>query len=198
MRKVETKNDQLECVMRTLRECCGVIAARLLSEEEKQMVLELEKNVEEKIVFGMCKSLNEGMRAALQMEFTVAMVIQSSKFPYPHHPHVSMKCDDQVIGELITDVGTLEELKKNSHNFFLWENFVVYVKRLPKDPSGRSKLRFIYPSREAIQLQGLPSIKCSAFGTPSTEGDVLIKRMLDVSSEEGVVGTCLVSFILAK
>ena len=198
MRTVETKNDQLECVMRTLRECCGVIAARLLSEEEKQMVLDLEKNVEEKIVFGMCKSLNEGMRAALQMEFTVAMVIQSSKFPYPHHPHVSMKCDDQVIGELITDVGTLEELKKNSHNFFLWENFVVYVKRLPKNPSGRSKLRFIYSSREAIQLKGLPSIECSAFGTPSTEGDVLIKRMLDVSSEEGVVGTCLVSFILAR
>ncbi len=198
MRTMENKNGQLECVIRTLRECCGVIAARLLSEEEKQMVLDLEKNVEEKIVFGMCKSLNEGMRTALQMEFSVAMVIQSSKFPYPHHPHVSMRCDDQVIGELITDEGMLEELRKNRHNFFLWENFVVYVKRLPKDPAERSKLRIIYPPREAIQLQGLPSVKCSVFGTPSTEGDVLIKRMLDVSVEEGAVGTCLVGFTLAR
>ena len=198
MRTMETKNGQLECVMRTLHECCGVITSRLLSEEEKQMVLDVEKNVEEKVVFGMCKSLNEGMRTALQMEFTVAMVIESSKFPYPHHPHVSMKCDDQIIGELITDDGTLEELRKNSYNFFLWENFVVYVKRLPKDPVGRRKLRFIYPPREAIQLQDLSSVKCSVFGTPSTEGDILIKRMLDVSSKEGVVGTCLVSFILAK
>lgn len=198
MRMMETKNGQLERVIRTLRECCGVIAVRLLSEEEKQMVLDLEKNVEEKIVFGMCKSLNEGMRAALQMEFTVAMVIQSSKFPYPHHPHVSMRCDDQVIGELITDEGELEELRKNRHNFFLWENFVVYVRRLPKDPAGRRKLRIIYPPREAIQLQGLHSVKCSVFGTPSTEGDVLIKRLLDVSSEEGAVGTCLVGFTLAR
>jgi len=195
---METKNGQLERVIRTLRECCGVITARLLSEEEKQMVLDLEKTVEEKIVFGMCKSLNEGVRAALQMEFTVAMVIQSSKFPYPHHPHVSMRCKDQVIGELITDDRELEELKKNPHNFFLWENFVVYVKRLPKDPEGRSKLRIIYPPREAIQLQGLPSVKCSVFGTPSTEGDALIKRILDVPSEEGAVGTCLVGFTLAR
>ena len=195
---MEAKNGQLERVMRTLRGCCGVIVARLLSEEEKQTVLDLEKNVEEKVVFGMSKSLNEGVRAALQMEFTVAMVIQSSIFPYPHHPHVSMRCGDQVVGELITDEDALEELRKSPYNFFLWENFVVYVKRLPKDPAGRRKLRIIYPSREAIQLQGLSTVKCSVFGTPSTEGDILIKRMLDVPSEEGAVGTCLVGFTLAR
>jgi hypothetical protein len=195
---METKNSQLERVIRTLRECCGVIVARLLSEEEKQTVLDLERNVEEKVIFGMSKSLNEGVRTALQMEFTVAMVIQASIFPYPHHPHVSMRCDDQVVGELITDEGTLEELRKSPYNFFLWENFVVYVKRLPKDPAGRRKLRIIYPSREAIQLKSLSSVKCSVFGTPSTEGDTLIKRMLDVPSEEGSVGTCLVGFTLAR
>ncbi len=195
---MEPKNGQLESVIRTLRECCGVIVARLLSEEEKQTVLDLERNVEEKIVFGMSKSLNEGVRAALQMEFTVAMVIQSSIFPYPHHPHVSMRCDDQVVGELITDLGALEELRKSPYNFFLWDNFVVYVKRLPKDPAGRRKLRIIYPSRKAIQLHGLSTVKCSVFGTPSTEGDALIKRMLDIPSEEGAVGTCLVGFTLAR
>jgi hypothetical protein len=198
MRTMETKNGQLERVMRTLRECRGVIVARLLSEEEKQTVLDLEKNVEEKVVFGMSKSLNEGVRVTLQMEYTVAMVIQSSIFPYPHHPHVSMRCGDQVVGELITDEGALEELRKNRYNFFLWENFVVYVKRLPKDPEGRRKLRIVYPSREAIQLKDLSSVKSSVFGTPSTEGDALIKRMLDIHSEEGAVGTCLVGFTLVR
>jgi hypothetical protein len=195
---MEPTTGPLERVLRTLRECPGVIVARLLSAEEKQVLLALESTVEEKVVFGMCKSRNEGVRAALDMEFTVAMVIQSASFPYPHHPHIRMQCNDQVVGELVTDAAHLEELKTSRQNFFLWDNFVVYMPRLPTDPTARRNLRIIYPPREALQLHGLPRVTNSVFGTPSTEGDALIKSLLAIPADDGAIGTGLVGFTLAR
>ena len=186
----------LEQVLRTLRECRGVLVARLLSTEEKRQLLALESAVEEKIVFAMCRSRNDGVRAALHLEYTVALVIQSDLFPYPHHPHISMECDDQVVGELITDAAQLEILKTSRHNFFLWDNFVIYMQRLPTDPAARRRLRIVYPPREALQIRDLPSVTRTAFGTPSTEGDAWIKRLLAVPGDDGAIGTCLVGFTL--
>ncbi len=190
---METKDAQLEGVLRTLRECRGVIALKVLSEEEKREILDTEGRVEAKIVFGMCKSLNKGLREALQREFTVAMVIQTSEFQYPHHPYMSMVWGDQVVGELIKDE-KVEELRKNRGNLFLWENFVVYMKKLPRNPKERDEMRIVYLPREPLQLKGLSYVKDSVFGTPSTEGDTLIKSMLAIRSEEPTVGTCLVGF----
>jgi len=195
---LENRDMELERVLRTLRECRGVIAIKVLSEEEKGEILDTEGRVEEKIVFGMCKSLNKGLRKALQMEFTVAMVIQTPEFQYPHHPYMSMICGDQVVGELIEDEKRVKELRKTPGNLFLWENFVVYTKKLPRNPKERDEMRIVYLPREPPQLKGLPYIKDSVFGTPSTEGDTLIKRMLAIRSEEPIVGTCLVGFNIKK
>jgi len=193
-----TKNAQLERVLRTLRECRGVIAVKVLSEEEKKEILDVESRVEEKIVFGMCSSLNRGVREALQREFTVAIVIQTSEFQYPHHPHMRMTCGDQVVGELVRDEEKIKELRRDPSNIFLWENFVVYIKKISRDPKERSKMRIEYLPRAPLQLQGLPYIENSVFGTPSTDGDALIKRMLDIRSKEPVLGTCLVGFDVKK
>jgi len=195
---VETKDAQLEEVLRTLRVCRGVMALKVLSEEEKGEILDTEGRVEEKIVFGMCKSLNKGLREALQREFTVAMIIQTSEFQYPHHPYMSMICGDQVVGELVKDKKGVEELRKTPGNLFLWENFVVYTKRLPRNPKERDEMRIVYLPREPLQLKGLPYVKNSVFGTPSTEGDTLIKKMLAIRSEEPTIGTCLVGFNIKK
>jgi hypothetical protein len=195
---VETEDAKLEGVLRTLRECRGVIAIKVLSEEERREILDIEGRVEEKIVFGLCKSLNKGLREALQREFTVAMVIQTSEFQYPHHPYMSMIWGDQVVGELVKDEKKVEELRKNPGNLFLWENFVVYMKKLPRNPKERGEMRVVYLPREPLQLKGLPYIKNSVSGTPSTEGDTLIKKMLAIQSEELTIGTCLVGFNIKK
>ena len=195
---VGTKDLELEGILRTLQECRGVLALKVLSEEEKREILDTEGRVEEKIVFGMCKSLNKGLREALQREFTVAMVIQTSEFQYPHHPYMSMICGDQVVGELIRDEKRVEELRKIPGNLFLWENFVVYMKKLPRNPKERDEMRVVYLPREPLQLKELPCTENSVFGTPSTEGDTLIKRILTIQCKEPTVGTCLVGFNIKK
>jgi len=191
---VEATEPRLETVLRTLRECRGVIATKLLSETEKAEILDVESRVEERIVFGMCKSLNSGMREALQREFTLAMVIQTVEFEYPHHPYMIMSCGDQVVGELIYDKKKVEELRTTPTNLFLWENFVIYIKKIPRNPKERGEMRLVYLPRKPIQLEAVPFVKDGVFGTPSTEGDALIKRVLAIQSKEPVIGTCLVGF----
>jgi len=191
-------NAQLETVLRTLQQCRGVIATKVLSEWEKKQILDVESEVENKIIFGMCKSLNKGAREALEREFTVAMVIQTAEFEYPHHPYMVMASGDQIVGELVDDAGKIEELRKSPTNLFLWENFVVYMRKLPRNPAERNEMRVVYLPGKPIQLQRLPYVEESVFGTPSPEGDSAIKRMLSIHSEESVVGTCLVGFNIKK
>lgn len=188
----------LETAMKTLREDAGVIAVKVLSEEEKSEILDAEAEVESKIIFGMCKSLNKGVREALQREFTAAMIIQTGEFRHPHHPYMVMTSNNQVVGELIYDEEKIDELRRSPTNLFLWRNFVVYMKNLPRDPKERGEMRVVYLPREPIQLREVSYVENSVFGVPSTEGDSVIKRMLSFQSDDPNVGTCLVGFGIKK
>jgi len=184
----------IEPVLERLKGSRGVLTVKVLSEEEKKAILDVESGVEEKIVYGMCKSLNQGVREALQREFTVAVIMDTSVFEYPHHPHMNMTCGELVVGELVRDKEKIQELKKDRTNIFIWENFVVYMRRIPRIPEERRRMRLVYLPREPLQFSGLPNLVDSAFGTPSTEGDTVIKRMLNNKSDEAVIGTSLIGF----
>lgn len=176
----------------------GVVSTRFLSIEEKQHILSTEQKAEDRIVFGMCKSWNEGVREAIDCEYTVALIIDTSLFRYPHHPHMSIRWKDQIVGEQVNDEERIQELKKDRFNFFLWDTFVIYMKKLPKAPKDRDQIRFVYRRRVPRQLNGIPQLCNTVFGTPSTESDLLIKEMLHVTAKNAIIGTCLIGFNLAK
>ena len=176
----------------------GVIITRLLSKEEKHRILNKEREAENRILFGMCKSLNEGVREAIDSEYTVALIINTSVFRYPHHPHMSIMWKDQIVGEQVNNDEKITELKKDRFNFFLWDTFVIYMKKLPKALKDRDQIRFVYRRRVPLQLNGIPNVSNPVFGTPSTESDLLIKDMLHIEAKDAVIGTCLIGFDLAQ
>lgn len=188
------KRKKIEEVLNLLKGCKGILKTKVLTEEEKKEILDVEKKEEELIVFGMCRSLNKGVREALQREFTIATVIDSSVFEYPHHPHMVMVVDDQIVGEQINDPKIIEELKKDPNNLFLWNKFVIYMKKLPKESTERKKLLMVYMPRKPSQLDRLSFLSESCFGVPSTKGDSLLKKILNNQSNQTVLGTCLVGF----
>ena len=188
----------VDTVLKTLRDCKGVIEARILTKNEKRRILEVEEKAEEKVAYGMCRTLNRGVREVLARDYAVALVIDSSEFEYPHHPHMKMVYDDTIVGEQIKDQKQLGELKKERSNFFLWENFVLYMTKLPRGPEERKRLRMVYMERPAVQLEGHPCVDRSVFGTPSMEGDILVKELLSVHSDKPTVGTCVVGFDLKE
>jgi hypothetical protein len=185
-------------ILDTLTHDEGVISTRLLSKKEKQQILKTESEAEERIIFGMCKSWNEGVRDAIKCEYTIALIIETSSFQYPHHPHMSIMWKDQIVGEQVNDDNRIQELKKDRFNFFLWDTFVIYMKKLPKAPKDRAQMRFMYRRREPLQLKGLTHVYNAVFGTPSTESDILIKRILHIPAKEAVIGTCLIGFDFNK
>ena len=191
---MEKNNLCLEIVQKKLTESKGIEALRFLKVDEKRQILEIENLAEGKIAYGMCKTYNEGVREALQRHYTIAMVMNTSIFEYPHHPLMRMVSDNDVVGEQINDLNVIAELKRNRANFFLWENFVIYTSRLPKEREARNKLRIVYIKRGAPQLEGIPCVKEGVFGTLSSEGDALVKEIISFSSKDSFMGTSLIGF----
>jgi hypothetical protein len=185
--------EPIERALKAIRGTKGVVEVRLLTQEEKKLVLDAEAQAEEKVVLGMGKSVNEGVREALNRGFTVALVIQSSEFVYPHEPHMMVLCEDQVIGEGVYDKTRLEKLKASKNCFFLWDNFVLYRDRLPRDPARRDKIRVLYRARNYRGLEE-PLFQGCVLGIPSMEGDAAVKKILAFEDNDPVYGTCLVGF----
>ena len=122
---MHSKDTYLELVLNSLRSCRGVEALKILTSDEKDRFIELEAKAEDSITNNICRTINQGARDALQRDYTVALVIDTSIYERPHHPRMSMIYEDTIVGEEIEDKNRIDRLKKDRGNFFLWHNFVI-------------------------------------------------------------------------
>jgi len=198
MRQNEENGERKEVIANALSflmRTRGVLLAKELEEDEREQLLSAEAKSEEKVILGMCRSCNMGVREALKRDASIVIVINSSEFIYPHEPHMRMLCDGEVVGEEIYDEGKAAELRKSRSNaLFLWDNFVVYRDKLPRDRKGREEMRLTYLPRPFPELMSIKHIEDSVFAEPSMEGDTSVKRILKFSSMDPVIGTCVVGF----
>jgi len=174
----------------------GVIRLRLLNAEEKKEILKTETQEEEKIIWGMCKSINEGVREALNRDYTIAIVIDSSKFKYPYHPHMEIRYRDRIVGEEVSKEKAAE-LRIEKTNMFLWETFVIYPHKTPKGSEAREEMRLHYISRPFETLKGLTEISDCVLGVTSSLGDEKIKEFLESEPGGPEIGTCLIGYNLS-
>lgn len=177
-----------------LRECIGVEDIQFLTSEEKDRLLAVEEVAEDKIAYGMCKTSNNGLKEALLRDFTAVLLIDSSTYEYPHHPSMVMVYDDIVVGEQIKDPAKQEEMRKDRKNFFLWDEFVVYTLLLPREKEAKQRLRMVYKPMEVNQLDSVHCVDEAVFGTPSTEGDTLLKELMNSGETHSDIGTCVIGF----
>jgi hypothetical protein len=193
---MQCKDARLKLVLNSLGSCSGVEALKILTSDERERILELEAEAENSIANNICRTINQGARDALQRDYTVALVIDTSIYELPHHPRMTMIYEDTVVGEGIDDENRIIHLKKDRGNFFLWHNFVIYLKNLPKGREERERLRMIHSPRRATELKGISFVEKEVFGTPSHTVDVLIKELLSFVSKNPFIGTCLIGFNL--
>jgi len=184
-------------IMRTLEALEGVIGLRLLNTEEKDEILKVETQEENQIVWGMCRSFNEGVREALNREFTVAIIVDSSRFKYPYHPHMEIRHKDKIVGEEVNEEKAAE-LRKEKTNIFLWDTFVIYFGNMPRGPAAREEMRLYYRARPFEILKNSNIIGNCVLGVPSMEGDARIKALLNAATGRPEIGTCLVGYNLSK
>jgi len=188
------RDEVIAKVLGSLMGMKGVLSVKMLGECEKAELLSAESKSEERVVLGMCRSYNRGIREALERDASIAIVINSSEFLYPHEPHMHMLYKDEVVGEEVYDERKASELRGSRNNVFLWSNFVVYQDRLPRDRKGREEMRITYLPRSFPELAEIGRVEDGVFAEPSMDGDLTVKRMLNFHSTDPVVGTCLVGF----
>jgi hypothetical protein len=176
----------------------GVLLAKPLDKDGREQLLLAEAKSEERVVLGMCLSYNKGVREALGRDISIAIVINSSEFIYPHEPHMRMLYNDEVVGEEVYDDKRAAELRSSRNNTFLWDNFVVYRDRLPRDRAGREKMCITYLPRKFPELMEIEGIHNSVFAEPSMDGDMAVKNLLSFTSTDPVMGTCVVGFNIKR
>ncbi len=177
-----------------LRGCVGVKDIRFLSSGDREKLLAVEEAAEDKIAYGMCKTLNNGLKEALLRDHTTVLLIDSSTYEYPHHPSMVMTYDGIVVGEHVKDPVKQEELRKDRKNFFLWDEFVIYTHLLPREKDAKERLRMVYKPMDVTQLDPVRCVDKAVFGTPSTEGDSLLKELKNWGVTHPNIGTCVIGF----
>ena len=193
--RLESKHES--DIIRALESLEGVIKVKPLNPKEREEILKVETQEENKIAWGMCKSFNEGVREALNREFTIAIIVDSSKFKYPYHPHMEIRHKDRIVGEQVNGERAAE-LRKQRTNIFLWDTFVIYFDRMPRGPAVREEMRLYYLARPFEILKDSSEIRDCVLGVPSMDGDAKVKELLSAETGRPEIGTCLVGCNLSK
>jgi len=175
----------------------GVVQVMVLEDVQKKSLLEIEGRNEEKRFMGMCKTHNKAARDAMSRAHTLAILIRGGQFKTIPFPRMRMMYKDELVGEELYDKDKIETFKKDSKNVFLWENFVIFMRKFPKDRAEYERIMIIHTPSEEIpkDTSGFGNL---VMGEPCAESDQTIKEWFGFKSQEGIFGTILVGFDAVK
>jgi hypothetical protein len=171
----------------------GVVQARILSNSEKKLLTEIESRNEEKKFMGMCRTHNKAARDGMSRKHTLALIIKGGQFKAIPFPRMKMMYKGELVGEELYEKDRIEELKKDSKNLFLWENFVMFMRKMPKDRSEYDRVVIIHTPSKHIP-QDLSMFENLVMGEPCGESDLVIKEWFGFKPQEGIFGTILIGF----
>jgi len=175
----------------------GVVQVMVLEDVQKKSLLEIEGRNEEKRFMGMCKTYNKAARDAMSRAHTLAILIRGGQFKTIPFPRMRMMYKDELVGEELYDKDKIETFKKDSKNVFLWENFVIFMRKFPQDRAEYERIMIIHTPSEEIpkDTSGFGNL---VMGEPCAESDQTIKEWFGFKSQEGIFGTILVGFDAVK
>ena len=169
----------------------GVLGIKILSQEEREKILELEQEAEKHVLFGMGKSLNTGLREILKRDFIVA-IANDNEFEWPLEPAVQIVCDNEVIGEEIKSPEKAEEYKRQGH--IVAGNLVIF-KDKAKSIMARKDFTVVLPPMSFKQLEGIDEFTDIVSASPCPPSHLFISEQM---SANNAPGTILVGFNIKK
>lgn len=172
-------------VLEALRKLKGVIKVASLSPEDRAEVERLEREAEEKVLMGICKGINKGVREVLGKKTVFACATDSS-LRWPNTSLVKITCEDETIGEDIYDEKELGRLKEEGN--LVAGNLVFYKDKMRLLKEKMEKIRVIMLPLSIPELERLGAV----VGSPSPPADIFLKKKLGVTDKDPSVGTIIV------
>lgn len=163
----------------------GIVKVALLSKEDVDEVERLEREAEGKVLMGLCKGVNLGVREALGRRRVYACITNSS-LRWPKTSLVKIVCEGETIGEDIYDEAELERLKKEGN--IVVGNLVFYREKMRLMKENREKMSVIMLPLRIPELEGRGMV----VGSPSPPADLYLKRKLGVPEDDPKMGTIII------
>lgn len=178
-----------------LKKVKGIVDVSPLSEEDRQQVLDIERDAEERSLMGLGKVVNTGVREVLNYDL-IYVVLTNMDFNWGCHPALVLKKDREMVGEEVRDEEVIARLSNQKNVWFMHKNFVVYKDKIsfPKD---------IIKKICYFEIPYLPSEWCTVeddkfqchsiiHANPSAPCDLYLKKQYFSGLDEKGLGTILV------
>lgn len=180
--------DVIRAFIQALQRVKGIKAVRVLSEEERQRVLELEAEAERRALMGLMPGKNLGVREAVARRFVLAAIIDM-EFKWPDEPRLRLVCEGEEIGiELVGE--DPEDMRRRG--YVVIGNFAI----------KKDKMHLLRERRKQCSIEILPlklsipsevkGIKDLVVGSPSPPADEYLKRLFEIQGEG--LGTIIIGF----
>jgi hypothetical protein len=169
----------------------GIDQVKLIADDLKNQILEIEKSHENhmKTMFADC--INQGVRDVLARKIVIA-IMHNPQLRHPPGPTVVLSLHDEIIGEEVWEVDTIKAMKKRSDVLFISEDFVIYKEKIRETPSGKPE--FLFPGLPFPELDIINGVNDVISASPIASTDVDIRRSMGWNEEDPNLGTVLIGF----
>ena len=184
--------DQAEKILRGIK---GIVHVERLSNEERAEILDLEQKAEQILMMGLARTVNRGLRNAIDRDVTYA-AIHDPDLRHPPGSTVIWVREDEIIGEEVWDKAVVEEIKKREDVLFIGEGFVLYADKIRR--MQKTEMTVVFPGLPVPELQSIGKIEHVVSATLAAPADIYVKKKLGWSTADPKIGTILVGFNLVK
>ena len=175
----------------------GFVSFIKIDQKDIQKILNMEQKAENLTALGTIPAENQGVRNALSRKIVYVIAYYSIFFsnfkddiPFSS---VIMTSGKDILGEEITDLNKLNELKKRNDTVIIGSSFVLYPDKIRR---STAEAKIVLPERSFLPLQSLSYIKNIVSGSPSPPVDNYLKMKMNVNCNDPDIGTVIVGFEL--
>lgn len=184
-----------EVMLTALRKIKGIVAASCVADEDRQQILDIELDAEEKSMMGLGKVINTGVRKVLNAD-AVYVALTNMDFDLGCRPTLVVKKDQEIVGEEVRDEERLAALSNQKDVWFLHKNFVIYKNKISFPHDIMKKICYFetpsIPAEWCILEDDTIQCRSIVYANPVTPTDILLKnRYFDGLDEQGL-GTILI------
>jgi hypothetical protein len=163
----------------------GIIKVQRLDATQKEAALKLEREAEEKVLMGLCKGINVGLREALSRKNTFACLTDEAMV-WPHCSYIKLYCGDELIGKDVYDDAELKQRKEEGN--IVAGNLVFYKDKIGLLKERGSEMRVHMMPMEIAELCACGAVVAS----PSPPTDTYLKGLLGADLADRRLGTIVV------
>ena len=190
---MECKNVIQDVICR-IKAIKGVEDTYILSEEDKDKIIELEKKAEGAVLMGLGIGDNQGIKEVFKRQVIIVFTTNMN-YVWPEGPNVLLMQYGEKVGEDVYDPEKLEECKK-CKDMLVMGNFVIYRSAVPKPKDAKKEpITVVLPPQKYQDVECVEGAINAVLASPSTPSDEYIRSVMSLKPAAGL-GTFIIGFDL--